>query len=211
MATINSTARETFKKNLNKYMEMRGMDQSSIVSALKITASTVSDWVNGKKYPRVDAMQRLADLLGVSMSELTASEDDIKLPANIIPVKKVKIPLLGSIAAGVPIYANEDFSSYIEADSDICCDFALIVEGDSMEPTIKNGDIVFVLKQDDVDDGQIAAVIIDDSATLKRVYHIPGGVQLISENPKYPPQIYTIENSDYLAVLGRAVAYKRVL
>ena len=72
---------------------------------------------------------------------------------------------------------------------------------------ILDGDIVFIRKQDDVDDGQIAAVIIDDRATLKRVYNIPGGLQLLSENPKYPPMIFTYPDFDSIRILGRAVSF----
>lgn len=184
---------------------------------VKMNRSDISQYISGKVVPSQRKLSILSMALGVQEPWLIGydvpmkANDDSALPSNIRPVEKVKVPLIGSIAAGLPIFAEEDLDTYIEADSDIRCDFALIVEGDSMEPTIHNGDVVFIRKQDDVDDGQIAAIIIDDSATLKHVYHIPGGIQLISENPKYPPQIYTMENSDYVAVLGRAVAYKRIL
>ena len=186
----------------------KDMSQEEFAKLLNTSKQVISRYENGQRTPKITVVQEFADILGVPIGDLTPAP---ALPANIRPVEKVKVPLIGSIAAGLPIFAEEDLDTYIEADSDIRCDFALIVEGDSMEPTIHNGDVVFIRKQDDVDDGQIAAVIIDDSATLKRVYHIPGGVQLISENPKYPPQIYTCDNSDYVAVLGRAVAYKRML
>ena len=91
-------------------------------------------------------------------------------------------------------------------------DFALRVSGDSMVGArIHDGDIVFIRQQDDVDDGQIAAVIIDDSATLKRVYHIPGGLQLLSENPKYPPMIFTYPGCGAIRIIGRAVAFQSSL
>ena len=184
------------------------MSQEEFANLLNTSKQVISRYENGKRTPKIAVVKEFADRLGLSVDDLTPAPTT---PTNIVPIKRIKIPLLGSIAAGIPIFANEDFDTYIEADGDIRCDFALIVEGDSMEPTIRTGDIVFIRKQDDVDDGQIAAVIIDDSATLKRVYHIPGGVQLISENPKYPPQLYTMDNSDYIAVLGRAIAYKRML
>ena len=87
----------------------------------------------------------------------------------------------------------------------------LRVEGDSMEPRVLDGDVVYVRQQPDVDDGQIAVVGVDDSVTLKVVYHLPNGLQLVSLNPKYKPMIYTQANTDYLAVIGLAVAYKRRL
>lgn len=194
----------------------RELTLEEVGKSVGVGKSTVRKWESGEiANMRRDKIALLAKALGVTPGFLMGWEEQDppgpSLPSNIRTVEKAKVPLIGSIAAGIPIFAEEDYENYIEADSDLRCDFALIVEGDSMEPTIHNGDVVFIRKQDDVDDGQIAAVIIDDSATLKHVYHIPGGIQLISENTKYPPQYYTIENSDYVAVLGRVVAYRRML
>lgn len=209
--SVNLSAREIFKKNLNHYMELRGIDQAYIVEHLNLTASTVSDWVNGKKYPRVDAMQRLADLLDVTMAALTSDLSQPALPAGLLPVVKRRIPILGHVAAGVPIMAEREYEEYEDDTYGLSCDYVLRVEGDSMEPRVMNGDIVYVRQQPDVDDGQIAVVGVDDSVTLKVVYHLPNGLQLVSLNPKYKPMIYTQSNTDYLAVIGLAVAYKRRL
>ena len=204
------TAREIFVKNLASYMRSRGVEQADIVQHLGLSASTVSDWVNGKKYPRVDAMQRLADMLGVAMSDLTAEVGDVSaIPdfPNIRPIRKKRVPLLGKIAGGVPIYADEDLECFALADEDLHCDFALEVEGDSMvDARINNGDIVFIREQPDVENGEIAAVIIDDSATLKRVYKTKAGLQLVSANPKYAPMVFNQDNSEYIRILGKAVA-----
>ena len=212
--TVRPNAREIFKDNLTRYMRARGVDQSYIVSQLGLTASTVSDWVHGKKYPRVDAMQRLADLLGVSMAELTTADAPSvtrPLPAGLSPVRKRRIPMIGHVAAGVPIMAEREYEEYEDDTYGISCDYVLRVEGDSMEPRIMDGDVVYVREQPDVDDGQIAVVGVDDSVTLKVVYHIQHGLQLISLNPKYKPMIYNRDNTDYLAIIGLAVAYKRRL
>ena len=212
--TVRPNAREIFKDNLTRYMRARGVDQSYIVSQLGLTASTVSDWVHGKKYPRVDAMQRLADLLGVSMAELTTADAPSvtrPLPAGLSPVRKRRIPMIGHVAAGVPIMAEREYEEYEDDTYGISCDYVLRVEGDSMEPRIIDGDVVYVREQPDVDDGQIAVVGVDDSVTLKVVYHIQNGLQLISLNPKYKPMIYNRDNTDYLAIIGLAVAYKRRL
>ena len=134
------------------------------------------------------------------------------LPANCIPVKRVQVPMLGGIAAGEPILAEQQYDAYVEADADLDCTYALRVDGDSMEPTVRYGDIVFIRQQEDVDDGRIAAVLVDDSATLKRVYHIPNGLQLLSDNAaKYPPRAVTFEDYDCIRILGLAVAFKRSL
>lgn len=206
---IKSEAREIFKQNLQKFMGQLGVDQAYIVAKLGITASTVSDWVNGKKYPRVDAMQRLADLFGVRLSDLT-DLPDISLPKGVLPIARKRIPLLGGIAAGQPIFAEEEHEAYVSVDENLQCDFALRVEGKSMEPGLHDGDIVFIRQQDDVDDGRIAAVLVDDSATLKRVTHIKGGLRLIGDNPSvFLPTDYLAKDYDNLRILGIAVAFHR--
>ena len=88
-------------------------------------------------------------------------------------------------------------------------DFALEVRGESMEPVYRDGDVVYIRRQDDVRDGQVAAVVVDDSATLKRVYHLPVGVQLMPLNPAFAPMLFTPENSDSVRILGLAVGYFR--
>ena len=159
---------------------------------------------------------RLSQALGVTPGYLMGWEDDQPqpqpLPANSIPVKRVQVPMLGGIAAGEPILADQQYDTYVEADADLDCTYALRVDGDSMEPTVRYGDIVFIRQQEDVDDGRIAAVLVDDSATLKRVYHIPNGLQLLSDNAaKYPPRAVTFEDYDCIRILGLAVAFKRSL
>jgi len=151
-------------------------------------------------------------------AEISAATKDLasvspalrKLPhPDLHHIRRKRVPLLGDIAAGAPIYAEQEYESYVLADEDIKCDFALRACGDSMiNARINDGDIVFIREQPDVDNGEIAAVIIDDCATLKRVYHIPGGLQLISENPRYKPMYYTQDNSDDLHILGKAVAFQ---
>lgn len=126
---------------------------------------------------------------------------------RLLPVTKRRVPLLGSIAAGQPIYAEQTLET---ADCECAphCDFALRVKGDSMVGArIRDGDLVFIRRQDDVDDGRIAAVIIDDEATLKRVYHIKNGLQLLSENPDYPPMVFTLEEYGSIRILGLAVGF----
>ena len=117
------------------------------------------------------------------------------------------MPLLGAIAAGAPIYAEQSLA-VADCEVGLQCDFALRVKGDSMVGArIHDGDIVFIRRQDDVADGQIAAVIIDDEATLKRVYHVKNGLQLLSENPKYPPMMFTLAECGTIRILGLAVGF----
>lgn len=122
------------------------------------------------------------------------------------PSAEGKLPLLGKIAAGQPILATED-CEYFSPINDTRADFCLRVKGDSMIGAgIKDGDIVFIRKQDSVDDGEIAAVLVEDEATLKRVYITSDAVTLISENPRYKPMIYTKKQCKNIRILGKAVA-----
>ena len=126
---------------------------------------------------------------------------------NLLPIVTRRVPLLGTIAAGAPIYAEQELA-VADCDNGIHCDFALRVKGDSMiGARIHDGDVVFIRRQDDVADGQIAAVVIDDEATLKRVYHVKNGLQLLSENPKYPPMMFTLAECGVIRILGLAVGF----
>jgi repressor LexA len=132
---------------------------------------------------------------------------------NLLPIRKKRVPFLGEIAAGVPIFAEEEHDLYVTTEEDIPCDFALRIKGDSMTgANIRDGDIVFIRSQSDVLDGQIAAVSVDDEATLKRVYHAREGVTLVAENPKYAPMTFREEDALNVRILGLAVAvYHKLL
>ena len=130
---------------------------------------------------------------------------------NLRPVSTQKIPMLGEIACGKPIMCNEERESYVEAGTQIKADFCLTCKGDSMIGAgIRDGDIVFIRKQDIVDNGQVAAVIIDNEATLKRVYFYPDKAKLVlqAENPQYEPLVYVGEELEGIHILGRAIAYQ---
>lgn len=146
--------------------------------------------------------------------ENDSTENLSKRYPNISPIKTKKFPLLGKIACGKPVYVEEEHESFISANEDIQADFCLRAKGDSMiNADIYDGDIVFIRKQDIVDDGEIAAVIIEDEATLKRVYYDRENnrLQLVAENPKYAPLIYVNEELNYIHILGKAVALMRNL
>lgn len=127
------------------------------------------------------------------------------------PVGVQRIPLLGSIACGKPKFCNEDRESYVEAGTNIKADFCLKCSGDSMTGArIFDGDIVFIRSQSMVDNGEIAAVVIDNEATLKRVFYYPerGKLVLQAENPKYEPLVYVGEELDEIRILGKAVSFQ---
>lgn len=205
--------KDIFSKNLKYQLNIHKKTQADIVNDLNITSSTVSDWVNGKKYPRMDKVQILADYLGILKSDLVEdkSNDDSDYINNIYKIDKIKLPFLGKVACGEPIYASEDRESYIMVGTDIQADFCLQCKGDSMiNARIHDGDIVFVRKQDIVNNGEIAVVIIDDEATLKRFYYYKeqNMVILRPENNKYQDIVLTGEELDKVKVIGKAVAFQ---
>jgi len=171
-----------------------------------VPVGTINKLLNGEtKNPTARTLQKLADALGCPFESLITRA----LPDNILPIESRRVPVLGAIAAGKPIYASEENDCYIACDAALRCDFALRVQGDSMTGArISDGDIVFIRSQPDVENGEIAAVVIDDEATLKRVYHLKNGLQLLSENPKYPPMIFTFEEHENILILGKAVAFQ---
>lgn len=144
-----------------------------------------------------------------AMDEERAQE--FSLPPGMLPITVQRVPLLGSIHAGEPTYAEESFDGYAVLGSAVRCDFALRVKGDSMvNARIYDGDIVFIRKQDTVENGEIAAVLLDDETTLKRVRFLKNGrTVLYPENPKYEP-IFIGEEGETRSVriLGKAVAFQ---
>lgn len=156
-----------------------------------------------------DKIELLAKMYGSSPAYIMGWEDDVLNIPNIYKIKTKKFPMLGEIAAGTPILAVEDFESYVEAGADIVADFCLKAKGDSMiGARIMDGDIVFIREQPDVNDGEIAAVIIEDEATLKRVYKGKNEVTLVAENPAYRPMVYRNEELNNIHILGKAIAFQ---
>lgn len=209
----------TLREKLLKLKTENGLTTDALSERSGVPKGTINKLLNGEtRNPTAQTLRRLAEALGCELEYLCGKPSDIPgvyrlgdLAApphpDLMPVRRRKVPLLGAIAAGRPILCEEEIET-AECDGSIQCDFALRVEGDSMTGArILDGDTVFIRRQDDVDDGQIAAVIIDDRATLKRVYHIPGGLQLLSENPKYPPMIFTLADHDSIRIIGRAVSF----
>lgn len=137
-----------------------------------------------------------------------------ELPPYALPVTSQRVPLLGVIACGEPILAQADIDTFAVVGSAVECDFALRCKGDSMiNARIYDGDVVFIKQQEYVDDGTIAAVLLDDDATLKRVYHLADGrVELRAENPKYKPIVVGGENETRTCrILGKAVAFQSMI
>lgn len=186
-----------FSEILKELREEKGMNQQELAIALDVTRQTISNYENNKRIPNKEMLEVIADFFNVDMNYLYGQsnvknkyKDFFNNYSNIIPFKNgnKRIPLIGTIAAGNPILAEEHIDEYINIEEKVEADFCLRVRGDSMiNANIHNGDIVFIKKQSDVDDGEIAAVLIDNEATLKRVFKIRDIVQLRAENPTFPP------------------------
>ena len=193
----------TVGERLRELMARRGVRVSALARLSGVRQQTLYA-ILSRNSSRVapQTLRALAEALGVSARCFYEEAPSAPLPTR-------RVPLLGDVAAGEPLFCEEREGEFVDAVPG--CDFALRVAGDSMEPLIRRGEIVFVRRQDDVRDGQIAVVIVDGEATLKRVYHLRAGVQLVSDNPAYEPMLFTPENSDTIRILGRAVSVSREL
>ena len=204
------TIGERIKELRRKY----GMTQDELAEKIQTTKQTIFKYENNiiTNIPakRVNA---IAEVFNVSPAYIMGwDSDDRPLPSNILPLPKTrKVPLLGNIACGEPILATENIDSYIEAPEDVECDFSLRCKGDSMiGARIMDGDIVYIREQPEVENGEIAAVLIDNmetEATLKRVYISDNQIMLVPENRAYQPITFVGEEMNRVRILGKAVAF----
>lgn len=199
-----------FSRNLRELMKQKGKDRNQVCADLGFKYTTFTDWYNGNKYPRIDKIEMLADYFGVLKSDLI--EDKADLPPNVTSIdltSQHRIPILGRIAAGLPLYAEQNIEGYTLTDLNGGAEyFALRVKGDSMNAArIEDGDLIIVRRQDEVENGELAVVMVgDDDATVKRFYSTNDTVTLMpqSRNPEHQPQIYDLKKTK-IRVLGLVV------
>ena len=154
----------------------------------------------------------IAAALKTTPRALMGWDDSIPSYPNIHPVTTRRFPVLGSVSCGEPKFMDEEIDVYVDASEDIKADFVLRAKGDSMTGArIYDGDLVFVRKQDIVENGEIAVVAIDDEATLKRFYKYGELIVLRAENPAYKDQEYTADQAREIRVLGKAVRFQSVV
>lgn len=174
-----------------------------------VSKSMISKWENDKEEPsKYKDVLALAKLFNVTTDYLIGlTEDPYKTVNDLNEFKR--IPILGTIAAGIPISAQEDILGYEVVDPNKKVDFCLKIAGDSMiNARIYDGDIVFIRRQPEVENGEIAAVQIDgESATLKRFYNINGTVILRAENPNYKDLVYSKKDAKEITILGKAILF----
>lgn len=191
------------------------LTQEDLAHRLGMQKSAIAKYESGRvENIKRSVVAKMAEILECSPAYLMGWDDgDTQIPSfsNILPIQTKQIPLLGEIACGQPIFCTEDRESYIEAGTDVKADFCLKARGDSMVGArILDGDLVFIQRDAPLEAGQIYAVAIDDEATLKRVYYDAKSqvLQLIAENSRYAPLIYTGETLDHVHILGKAVAFQ---
>ena len=201
MEKDNQKQKEIFAKNLNYWMNNRNKTQMDLMNDLDLSSSTVSDWCNAKKYPRMGTVQMLADYLEILKSDLI--ED--KKPSSD------KIPVLGIVKAGYDYLADENIIAYVTVnDSSLKNDdfFALKVKGDSMVPEIYENDIAIIKKQNDFENGDyVVALINGEEATIKKGYKTDTGLLLQPVNSSFAPLIFDKKDIDTLPVKIIGVLY----
>ena len=197
-----------FAQRIRELRKSKGMTQRQLADLLYIDCSTVTKWETGKANPDFDKQQKLATIFNVSIDYLIGREDVFEKPKNT----SINIPVLGYVAAGIPIEAIEEVLDYEELDAKQFNPyesyFGLKIKGDSMMPRIQDGDTVIVRCQPDVESGEIAVVCVNGSdATCKQIKKHDNGISLIPLNPSYEIKFYTKEEIEALpiTIIGKVV------
>ncbi len=195
----------TFQKALSTLLSENGMTQMELAAKLKVSPAAVNNWLLGYNMPRMNKIDAIAEIFSVSRSFLIGDTVDHSR-YSLLPVTKRKIPVIGNVHCGDPVYADEEYLDIV--DSDISADFALRVKGDSMTGAgITEGDIVFVRQQPVVENGELAVVLIGDEAAVKRVYKYETYISLNADNPAYAPIILREGDGQEASILGKVVAF----
>lgn len=209
-----------FASRLSQALEARGMKAADLSKKTKVAEGTISCYINGRYEAKQNRVQVFAEALNVNPAWLmgydvpmeaerptTAKQSTI--PQGFEPMPKMrKIPLIGSIACGIPITAEQNIEKMVDVPESIRCDFSLTCHGDSMvDAGIHDRDVVYIHIQPEVENGQIAAVRIGEEATLKRVYYSDGVLTLMPANPAYAPMVYSGPQLDEVQIEGRAVGW----
>ena len=197
-----------FRSRLALVMAEKNIKAAELSRLTGISKPRLSQYKNGVYVPKADAICAIARALGVSEAYLLGTTD---IPEARSGGKYKVLPVVGQIACGYPVFASEEDGGTVYTDADTDADFCLIAKGDSMKDArINSGDTVFIKKAETVNNGEIAAIIINDEATLKRVYYYPESskLMLISENSNYEPMVYSGAELEKIRIIGKAVAFK---
>lgn len=200
--------KELFGERLKELMTDYNESTYSLGEFLSVAPSTISRYTTAEIAPKIPTIEKLAIKFNVNVYWLMGTPGAEKYLDNRIACKK--IPLVGTIAAGRPILAQETFEGCEYVPENLSIDFCLRVKGDSMVGArILDGDIVYVRKQPEVENGEIAVVIIDnEEATLKRVYRVDSSIILRAENPNFPDRVFSKKEAKIINIIGKAVMFK---
>lgn len=206
-----------FKTRLKQLRTEKRINQRELAKFLKVAPSTISMYESGHREPNFEILEVLADFFNVDMNYLLGKTD--KTTKLIIENESngFKIPVLGNVAAGIPISAVEDILDYEEVPMSWQSQgefFALRIKGDSMQPKIDDGDVVIVRQQSDANSGDtVIALVNGDDATCKRLEKTDNGIMLVSTNAKYPPMFFTKEDivTKPVVILGKVVELRSKL
>lgn len=210
----------SFATVIKQLRKERGLTQDQLAALLGVSRSTIGMYETGSREPDFETSEAIADVFNVDMDYLMGrSNVERQFPVTAPPIPSgfdplpdmVEIPLVGHIACGEPITAEENLEGYVSAPAMWHATFALLCRGDSMEPTICDGDLAAIKKDVQIENGQIVAVRIGDEATLKRVYIHKDYIELRPENPAYTSIILRKEEISEVAIEGRAVGLCRGL
>lgn len=204
--------RKLFSKRLSEMMQRENINQVELSRIIGVSESTVGKWILCKSMPRMGIIQKLADHFHVGKSYFLEETSKDSSPTG----RGVRIPVLGRVVAGIPIEAVEEILDYEEITPELAATgefFALQVKGSSMEPTLRDGDVVIVKKQPTVDSGDIAIVLVNgNDATVKEIKESPAGITLIGHNVAvYTPHFYSNHDIESLPIqiIGKVVEMRR--
>lgn len=195
--------------NIKKYRKASSYTQKDLANLLKVKPTTVASWEQGRNKPLMDKVTKLTNIFGVSLTDLVGSDQENEV-TDYFSKKPRMVPLIGTIAMGTPITAEQNIEKYIpEYMMDRYADdtlFALRCKGNSMYPLIPDGAIATIRQQSDIEDGEIAAVLINGEATLKKVLHVGKTVVLRPANPEYKDIILDKDHPG--TILGKMIKYE---
>ena len=196
--------------NLDYYMKKKKVDRNRLCEDLGFKYSTVSEWLSANKYPRIDSIEKMANYFGIVKSQLI-EKNVISNISAILPSENIyQIPVFASVSAGLGAYAEENIIDYmpivIDNSYDVPDMIGIKVKGDSMYPKIEDGDIIVVRKQESVDSGDVAVLLLDDNDGLvKKVVYGDDWIELHSFNPEYQTRRFDGPDVQRLRVVGKVL------
>lgn len=196
------------------YLRKRqGLTQQQLADKLNMSRSAIGMYETGKREPEIEVLEAFADFYNVDMNTLTGRvTSPAPIPQGFQPMPPMdEVPLVGKIACGSPILAQQNVEGMVSVPTEWHADFTLVCDGDSMVPTFQDGDLVAIRIQPEVENGEVAAVRIDNEATLKRVYLHDDYIELRPENASYPSIIRRKDEMNDVHIEGKAVGLCRGL